>query len=137
MKEEEWARFLHGEQPHTRRACCRLDRDLVRALRASTDIVKIERNYALKSAHKHGLHYSHFPMAAIAIEFGVAIADRPNHLTFVYDDRAVFGTWFMATVKSTQDGNELWLVTFHRYGEADVRRRLKRDEMKITRWFKS
>lgn len=136
MTEAEWALFLHGEEPATRRIC-RLGRDMVRALGAQTDIVKIERNYVLKSAHKHGMLYAHFPMAAITMEFGATIADRPNHLTFIYEDRAVFDTFFMATVKSADLGRELWLATFHRYGVSDVQRRLKRDKDKMIRDFTS
>jgi len=66
-----------------------------------------------RSKHKH-LHLNHYGMIQYAFDFGWAIHDRPRHLVFIYQDRAVFGSNFLAVVKATRPGHELFLESFRK-----------------------
>jgi hypothetical protein len=48
-------------------------------LGASTSLVRMRHDYALKSAIKHRLRTAHFPMLPIIIECGRVVCDKPGH----------------------------------------------------------
>ena len=125
MNEQEWVRYAASGTP-TVVSIARLEPDLCRSIRARTNLVRIRHDYVLKFIQKHGIEPHHLPMVQNAIEFGRAIADRPNHITFLYFDAHVFGGWFQTTIKATDSGQELWVVTFHKQNLADVIRLSKR-----------
>jgi hypothetical protein len=87
----------------------------------------MRHDYALKSALKHRLLAAHFPMTAFAIARGRVLADRPRHLTILYEDRAIFGTWFHLTIKASSDGSEVWVVSFRKTNSVEAQRRYRRD----------
>jgi hypothetical protein len=96
-------------------------------LECETTLVHIRRDYAQKILRPHRFSYHQAPLLPVTIEFGWAFDDKPRHVTFIYEDRAVTGRPLKATVKANRRGTEMLVCTFHRTDAADFRARLKRD----------
>jgi hypothetical protein len=120
MQPIDWFRFIaSGEPQHV--SITRIDRELCLAINCSSNLVKIDHRYALKSIHKHHFQPEHFQILPAAIQHGRVVADRSKHLTFFYLD-AVFGHWFQASIKRDESASELWVTTFHQASSKEVGR---------------
>jgi hypothetical protein len=98
-------------------------------LGANTNLVQIRHDYTLKITYKHKLLPHHFPMLPITIELGMVIAAKPRQVTCFFHDRAMFGTWFQASIKSNTGGDELWVMTFHKSRQEEVNRLCKKAKL--------
>lgn len=121
MPWREWIPYLQGLEPAVRRVG-RLTEDLRHVLKASNQSVYLSHDYAVKAMMKHSLLANHFPIIELAILHGRVIHDREPDLTFFYDDRGVFGTWFKVAVKKTSCGSEVYVKTFHKITSQEVAR---------------
>lgn len=125
MTEEDWLKFIGSGEPEVI-SVTRLPAELCNTIGCSSSLVRMTHDYALKCAYKHKLKSYHFPMLPILIECGRVISDRPKHLSFYFYENVVFGSWFTATVKANQGGNELWVATFHFASAAEAKRMAKK-----------
>src|SRR3954467_12503654 len=96
-----------GEPKHL--SVARIGADLCKLVGCSSDLVKIDHRYALKSTHKHRLQPEHFQILPTIISAGRVISDRPRHLTFFHFD-PIYGQWFQASVKRNEAATELWVA---------------------------
>jgi hypothetical protein len=121
----DWHRFLYGDiqSPVT---LGRLSKDLVKVLGSTDDRVYLHPSYAPKFLVKHGLSADHMQMLPFCIENGLVIQDRPETLSFLFRDEALFGDIFHTVLKVTGKRHEIWVTTFFRIAETEFRRRLKR-----------
>jgi hypothetical protein len=62
----------------------------------------------------------------ITVDCGRAISDEPRCLTFFFFKRVISNRWYQATIKSTRDGREVWVSTFHIQDSAEVARMCRR-----------
>ena len=125
MTEEEWFNFVgSGEPPII--SVARLPVELCKQIGASTTLIRMRHEYALKCAQGHRLRAAHFPMLPIVIDLGFAISDRERHLSFYFHEDVVFGGWMTATVKATKPGSELWVATFHVASAKEAKRMTKK-----------
>lgn len=82
--------------------------------------------YAPKLRFKHRLDHRHLGMIPFCLEFGTAIQDRLETLSFFYDDQSVFGRIFHLVVKTTGRRHELWVTTFFPVSNGEFNRRCRR-----------
>jgi hypothetical protein len=125
MDHFDWHRFLHGdiERPVT---LGRLSKDLVKVLGATDDRIYLHPSYAPKFLMKHGLTASHLELLPTCIERGIVLQDRHGTLQFLFRDEVYSGDIFHAAIKVTGERHEIWVTTFFRIAETELRRRLKR-----------
>lgn len=128
MTEEDWFRFIAPGEPQLLRIT-RLSESLCPHINARNSRVFLRHDYALKLLHKHRFKPHHFPMLPITIEHGRAICDRQRHLTFFLPERVVFGTWFQAPIKANQEGEQIFVCTFHKQDAREVERICRRHEI--------
>jgi hypothetical protein len=121
----DWLQFVAGGQPNTS-VVAKLPEDLCRIIGASSPAIRLRHDYALKFHRKHGLEIDQFPLLPIAIDFGRVISDQPRRLTFFYFERVISNRWYQVTIKSTRDGNEMWVMTFHAQEAPEVLRMCRR-----------
>jgi len=95
---------------------------LTRHLGASSEKVYLHHTYARKAAEKHQLGPEHFPIIFDAVERGVALDDRPHHVTIFHFDPDL-QRWFQVVVKKAQDTGRVYLCTFHRVTQRKVENR--------------
>ena len=100
---------------------------LGRHIGAHTTELRIEHQYAKKLIQKHGLNYEHFTMVQTTIDQGWCGPDRGD-LLFVYADYDHFHTHFKLAIKEAQNGDELWLLTFHPVTMKKVKYEMKKIE---------
>jgi hypothetical protein len=125
MQPVDWFVFVASGVPkHV--SVTRIGSDLCQSIGCSSDLVKMDHHYALKSTHKHRFQPDHFQVLTETIARGRVIADRQKHLTFFYLDRVMFGHWFQATIKRNERATELWVATFHQASEKEVLRMTKK-----------
>ena len=87
--------------------------DPCRIIGASTPIVRLRHDYALKLRHKHGFRVDAFALLPITVDCGRAISDETKCLTFFFFERVISSRWYQATIKSARDGREVGDSTFH------------------------
>lgn len=121
----DWLQFVAGGRPHIT-VVARLPPDLCRIIGASSPAVRLRHDYALKLHRKHNFQIDEFPLLSIAIDLGRVISDQPRRLTFFYFERVISNRWYQATIKSTRDGTEMWVMTFHTQDEWEVARMCRR-----------
>lgn len=56
------------------------------------------------------------------VQNGVCVLEKRNHLSFLLDATATLGYWLKACVKASCGGSEIYLVTFHKCRQRDVKR---------------
>jgi hypothetical protein len=96
MKVDEWVYFVVSGEPQIVPVTT-LPADLCRIIGASTPIVRLRHDYALKLQHKHGFQPDELPLLPIAIDLGRAISDQPRRLTFYFFERVISNRWYRAT----------------------------------------
>lgn len=121
----DWLQFVAGGEPQVT-VVAKLPPDLCRIIGASSNLVRLRHDYALKLHHKHGFTIDEFPLLPIAIDLRRVISDQPRRLTFYFFERVISNRWYQVTIKSTQDGNEMWVMTFHAQDQGEVTRMCKR-----------
>lgn len=120
----DWFKFVVSGEPK-QLSITRIGSGLCEKIGCSSNLVKMDHHYALKSAHKHRLTSDHFQVLPATLTYGRAVADKAKHLSFFYFDR-MYGQWFQATIKANKAENELWVVTFHAASDKEVRRMIKK-----------
>ncbi len=92
----------------------------------STDVL-IGRDYAVKLLRKHRLGYEHFAVIQPAIDRGICIkSEKSGHIEFLYADQKIFGSRFLLVLKVAASGQEVWLMTFFRTNDGQIKSKLKR-----------
>lgn len=120
----DWFVFIASGQPkHV--SVTRISPALCAAIGCSSNLVRIDHRYALKSTHKHRLKPNHFLILEPTIRFGRVVIDKAKHLTFFHLDY-IHGQWFQASIKRNEAEDELWVVTFHPASDNEVRRMIKK-----------
>jgi hypothetical protein len=125
MYERDWREFLlkgHGREP----AIAQVSPQIVAHLGAASHFVHLHHAYALKATIKHAMHPRELALIWDTIERGVAIADRPGHVTFYM--RHAGGQWLQVTVKCAADTRRMYVSTFYKLRGKDAERKLKRGE---------
>lgn len=125
MNDEEWLRFATCGTPNVV-SVTRLTSDLTLRLGSKTNLVRIRHDYALKATYKHRLLAHHFPMLPITIDLGRVVKNSKGQLSFFFYDRAMFQTWFQASLKTNAAGDEIWVMTFHKSRQDEVDRLTRR-----------
>src|SRR5947208_643539 len=120
----DWLQFVAGGQPSVA-AVAALPHDLCRII-GSDSPMRLRHDYALKLHRKHRFQIDEFPLLPIAIDLGRVISDQPRRLTFFYFERVISNRWYQATVKSTQNRQELWVMSFYPQKPWEVDRMCKR-----------
>lgn len=91
------------------------------ALGVEASILRLSRETAAKQA-KHGLAPGDYAIVQRLLDDGEIVREGPRHLAL---HGVVGGKWWRAVMKTTRDGRELFLTSFHRT-DADRRRRRRR-----------
>jgi hypothetical protein len=125
MTVDEWFQFIASGSP-SEVIVGKLSADLCRVIGSDSSLVRIRHDYALKLHRKHNFPVEELPLLPIAIDLGRAISDQPRRLTFFFFERVISNRWYQATIKSTQDGREMWVLTFHLQDQAEVTRMCRR-----------
>ena len=97
-------------------------------LEASSRNVILHHDYVLKAVKKHNVPFEQFPMIFETIDRGVAIKDKPKHVTFFHYDETEWNRWFQVTIKVAGEDRKIYLCTFYKTKEKEVRRRQKNSE---------
>ena len=124
MYEKDWRQFLAGGAGNEI-AIAQVSQAIVAHLGSESEKVYLHHAYARKSVDKHQLTPASFPLIFDTVERGTAIADRVAHVTFFHKDPDS-GKWFQVTIKRSRENDRLYLATFHRVKEREVRRRLRK-----------
>jgi hypothetical protein len=125
MTVDDWFQFVAGGNPH-RVTVGKLSPDLCRIIGADSPFVRLRHDYALKLHRKHRFPIEELPLLPMAIDLGRVISDQPRRLTFYFLERVLSNRWYQATIKSTQDGTEMWVLTFHPTEYSEVTRMCRR-----------
>lgn len=79
---------------------------------------------------EHGeIKFEHLLMLPIAIKFGALLLSQHRKIFVQYTDEAIFGSGFRATVKTTGDGQEMYVASFHKERASETRRYRKRNKL--------
>ncbi len=120
MYPRDWALFLqHGQGKEI--ACAQLmSPEIVDHLGAASDTLYIGHECAMKAVGKHGLSPEHFALIFDTVEFGMALDDRPRHVTFLH--QTALG-WFQVTIKRAEVSRRLYVATFYKTNLKEVTRK--------------
>jgi hypothetical protein len=122
MHERDWQLFLENGSG-VEIAVAQLSAAHTTFLGAASDKLYVHHDYAKKAYVKHGFSFSDFPIIFEAVDYGLAVADRPGHLTFFHNYE---GKWYQVSVKCSGDTNRLYLATMHRAKKQKVNNRLRK-----------
>lgn len=125
MTVDEWIYFVASGKPPVVTVAT-LPSDLCRFIGASTPLVRLRHDYALKLHQWHSFRLDELPLLPIAIDLGRVISDQPRRLTFFYFERVISNRWYQATIKSTSTGQEMWVMSFYLQKPAEVERMCRR-----------
>ncbi len=124
MLERDWLGFL-AQGAGKEIAIAHVPNGCVEFLGAASNKLYLHHDYALKAARKHGLTGENFNMIWDAMEQGVAISDRPRHISFFMRDEGI-DRMIQVTIKCAADTKLLYLATFHRLNVRKVNNRLRK-----------
>jgi hypothetical protein len=119
--QQQWSEFGSGAGPAIIEVCT-LSRGLVNALAADTSKVLCCQNHMKKVRFKHGVAPHNLWIINENLEFGMVLQCAPNKLTFISFHEPP-GAYYEAVIKVTQKGHEIWIETFHRTRQSEVRRK--------------
>ena len=125
MHVRDWKLFLDG-QWDKEIAIAQLSQELTDHLGAISRNVYLHQSYARKAVTKHGLSVEHLPLIFDVVDYGMALDDRPGHVTFLHLDETTWHEWFQVSVKCGVGDRRIFLVTFHRSNAAEVARKKRR-----------
>lgn len=124
MTPRDWQLFLASGQEKPIKIA-QIAHDLAAYLGAASNCVHLGHSYAVKAIEKHGLGIEHFPLIFETVDYGIAVADKPGHITFYHEDIITNLGWHQVTVKCAKADNLLYLSTFYKQRKREVERRLK------------
>ena len=126
MTEEELLALLSGTRKTPVRVC-RIPQALAGLIGALTTSVWLSHNTICKQESKHhSPSLKPYLLAPTIISKGYRRIQPPKHLVFIHHIRNGKIRSWRATVKATNDGRELYLVSVHRQRKSDVRATYKR-----------
>lgn len=128
MHVRDWKLFLAGQWDNEI-AIAQVSQDIADHLGASSRNVHLHQAYAIKAVRKHGLTPDHLPLIFEVVDYGAALVDRPNHVTFLHLDKSTWGDWFQVSIKRGFEDRRLFLTTFHRSDAGEVARKMRRHEI--------
>lgn len=128
MHVRDWKLFLDGDWAQEI-AIAQLSREMTDYLEAASPFVHLHQDYARKAVDKHQLTPAHFPLIFETVDYGMALADRPRHISFLHFDATTFQKWFQVSVKRGFEDRRIFVTTFHRSEESEVARKSKRYEV--------
>ncbi|BEV09619.1 hypothetical protein ATDW_01150 [Asticcacaulis sp. DW145] len=102
---------------------------IVNYLGASSRNLIVHHSYVFKALNKHDIPFEQFPMIFETVDHGTAIKDKPRHVTFFHFDKTEWNRWFQVTIKVAGENRDLYLCTFYKTKETEVRRRMKNAEI--------
>lgn len=123
MNLRDWLGFLEqGEGKEI--PIAQLSKAITSHLGAKSTFVYFHHAYAVKAVEKHNIAPIEFSLIFDTIEFGVPLADRLLHVTFVW--KAPTEEWFQVTVKRAFESRRVYVSTFYKLRERDARSKLRR-----------
>ena len=130
MHVRDWKLFLEG-QWEKEIAIAQLSQELADYLGASSRFVHLQQDYAIKAVRKHQLGPEHMHLIFETVDYGAALTEtaRPQSLTFLHFDAVTFEDWFQVSVKRGQEDRRIFVTTFHRSSDAEMRRKFRKHEM--------
>lgn len=130
MHVRDWRLFLAG-QWDKEIAIAQLSPTLTAYLGASSPFVYLQQQYAIKAVEKHNLSPEHMHLIFETVDYGAALAEagRPQHLTFLHFDAVTFEDWFQVSVKRGQEDRRIFVTTFHRSNDHEMRRRFRKHSL--------
>jgi hypothetical protein len=93
---------------------------------AGSSNVILHHDCVMKAINKHNMKLDEFPMIIETIDYGIAIADRPSHLTFFHFDDKQWHAWFQVTIKRATENKCIYVCTFHKQHRKKVSSKLKK-----------
>jgi hypothetical protein len=126
MNVRDWIKFLEGPYDAKLLAIAQLPEPLRQYLGSPSRNVHLRRDYALKALKKHGVPPEHFHLIFEAIDGGIAVPDKPRHLTFFLFDQHLTERWFQVSVKCCEEDQVNVVATFHRQKAPEVMRRMRK-----------
>jgi hypothetical protein len=123
MNVRDWLGFLK-QGAGKEIAIAQLPKAIARHLGATSNFVYLHHAYAVKAVDKHQITPEQFPLIFDTIEFGIPIADRALHVTFVWNGGKQ--GWFQVTVKRAFESRRVYVATFYKTTAAKVASKLKR-----------
>jgi hypothetical protein len=126
----DWKLFLEG-QYEKEIAIAQLSPELTAYLGASSPFVHLQQQYAIKAVEKHQLGPEHMHLIFETVDYGAALVEtkRPQSLTFLHFDAIAFEDWFQVSVKRGQEDRRIFVSTFHRSCDAEMRRKFRKHAM--------
>lgn len=121
----EYVAFLDGRLGKCRTVAY-LPLSLGAHLPATVTDVMAHADYARKVKDKHHLKFEHFCLLQNMINDGWCLLSRTRRLEFLYVDNDVFQARFLLVLKAAANGREIWMATFHRTNEQQIRSHLAR-----------
>jgi hypothetical protein len=102
---------------------CNIERNLKEVIGSTTRAVWLSKYTLDKQLHRHpemtpGL-YADVPYI---VQKGVCVLEKRNHLSFLLNATATVGYWVKACIKASCGGSGIYLVTFHKCRQRDVKR---------------
>jgi hypothetical protein len=123
MNVRDWHGFLQ-QGAGKEIAIAQLSLTMTNHLGALSDRVYLHHDYATKAVEKHKIWVGDLSLIFEAIDYGTAIADRPLHITFLWDSRQK--GWFQVTVKRAFESRRVYICTFYKTSLKEVNRKVKR-----------
>jgi hypothetical protein len=102
---------------------CSIDHRLSKVIGSTTRAVWLSKYTLDKQFHRHPEMtpelYIHIPYI---VQNGICVVEKRNHLSFLLNATVAMGCWMKACIKSLRGGSEIYLVTFHKCRQRDVKR---------------
>jgi hypothetical protein len=102
---------------------CNIERNLKEVIGSTTRAVWLSKYTLDKQLHRHPEMmpelYAHVPYI---VQNGICVLEKRNHLSFLLNATAAVGYWMKACIKASCGGSEIYLVTFHKCRQRDVKR---------------
>ena len=109
-----------------------LEPELAQYIKATCREIWLSYDTVIKQQAQHDeIEFHHYLILPEIFARGLVLQDTPKSLTFLYQKSVTPGGLLRATMKATQLGNEIYLITFHItnakkilkfYRHADLRR---------------
>jgi hypothetical protein len=104
-------------------AIAQVSAEIARYLGATSDKVYLHHDYLVKAIERHGLRITDFMFLFDVVDFGVALADRERHVTFMY---LTPRGWFQISIKRALVSGRLYICTFYKTNLIEYRRKTKK-----------
>jgi hypothetical protein len=102
---------------------CSIDHRLSKVIGSTTRAVWLSKYTLDKQFHRHPEMtpelYIHIPYI---VQNGICVVEKRNNLSFLLNVTVAMGCWTKTCIKSLCGGSEIYLVTFHKCRQRDVKR---------------